>query len=189
MPRFDGTVNRAKPRVNVMRGYTGNEPQSLSRSAPVASGVTIKSGQAIALSGGEWVLADETSPVVYIAYHDSEDTDVLSCGKLMGFSSLGEYELESGWFSTQGQAAATGPDLVIEVSDGTGHDGVTTFSGDGYFTVAGAADAGGSIAIGRTSEATLDLGDSDTLHGGARPLAEDSTADDVNVVRFVTTAS
>ena len=59
MPRFEGTVNRDKPRVNVMRGYTGNEPQSLSRSAPPA--VDIESGQAIKLDGSEeWILADGT---------------------------------------------------------------------------------------------------------------------------------
>ena len=181
MPRYDGTVKRVKPRVNVMRGYAGNEPHSLSRSAPVGTGVDVFSGQAIALVAGEWQLATSTSPVVYIAYHDSSDTDVLSCGKLLGFSTLGEYEIESGYFTALGQAAATAADLVVEVSALT----------SGSFTVAGAGggDDAGTIALGRTSEATLDLADSNTLHGGVRPLAEDSTASDVNVVRFVTTAS
>ena len=46
----DGNANpekRDKPRVNVLRGYPGNETTALTRSLPFAVG--IKSGQAIAV--------------------------------------------------------------------------------------------------------------------------------------------
>lgn len=167
MPRYEGTVKRTRPRVNVMRGYTGNEPQSLSRSAPVASGVTIYSGQAIADNGsGEWRLATSTSKVVYIAYHDSDDTDVKSCGKLLGFSALGSYELETAYATDTGLAAANGPDLVVQVSNAT----------PGSFTINGAGDAGGSnVALGRTSTAAVDL--SDGGRGGYTPLGQDDSSE------------
>ena len=166
MPRYEGTVKRARPRVNVMRGYTGNEPQSLSRSAPVASGVTIKSGQAIALNGAEeWDLATHTDPVVYIAYHDSDDTDVKSCGKLLGFSSLGSYELETAYTTAAGLAAATGPDLGVEVSNATA----------GSLTITGAGDSANTVVLGRTSTAAVDLSTGGL--GGYSPLGEDDSSD------------
>lgn len=163
MPRYEGTVKRTRPRVNVMRGYTGNEPQSLSRSAPVASGVTIKSGQAIALDGNEeWILAS-TEAVVYIAYHDSDDTDVKSCGKLLGFSTLGQYELETAYTETAGLAAANGSDLEVVV-------GTTP----GSLSINGTADAGGPV-LGRTSCAAVDL--SNSQRGGyAVNLGEDDSS-------------
>ena len=165
MPRYEGTVKRTRPRVNVMRGYTGNEPQSLSRSAPVASDVTIYSGQAIADNGsGEWRLAIETDEVVYIAYHDSDDTDVKSCGKLLGFSALGSYELETAYTTDAGLAAATGPDLGVEVSNATA----------GSLTIAGAGDAAGTVVHGRTSTAAVDL--SDGGRGGYTPLGQDDSS-------------
>ena len=153
MPRYEGTVKRLRPRVNVMRGYTGNEPQSLSRSAPVASNTgsaagakQIYSGQAITLSGGKWVLADHTAEVAYIAYHDSDDTDVLSSGLLLGFSCLGEYELESAWFTNDGFNQVTGPDVGIQVSDNGAEKG--------YWTATGASDVSGTIIHGRAMAKT-----------------------------------
>ena len=177
MPTYSGTVKRVKPRVNVMRGYTGNEPQSLSRSAPCSSTAKdfIKSGQAIALDGSEeWILATKDSAVVYIAYHDSEDTDVLSCGKLMGFSTLGSYELETAYTTSAGLAAATGPDLAVKVSTTAG-----SLTIDGFGNGAGPA-------LGRTSTAAVDLSGGGKLVsldaaggvlGGTQPLGEDDSSD------------
>ena len=101
-----GTANpekRDKPRVNVLRGYPGNETTALTRSLPYA--VAIKSGQAIAVgsggNAGKWVLATQSHAAnkVFIAYHDSSDPDVISCGKLLGFSALGGFELETGYYT------------------------------------------------------------------------------------------
>jgi len=192
MPLFAGTENRAHPRVNVMRGYTGNEPQSLSRSAPVAAddgGTTatgsVLSGQAVVLNADEeWVLADggQNDDVVYIAYHDSTDPDVLACNKLLAFSTLGQYELETG-FVANPDAAAEG--LVITISH----------AAPGSVDI-GDAEATGGTVIGRCSTAAIDLAGADdetnggaNQRGGARPLAEDSTSDSGVVVRLTTTAS
>ena len=88
---------RAKPRVNVIRGYGGNETTSLSRSLPAT--VAIKSGQLIAATATGWELATDAHTVgqIHVAYHDSTDTDVASSGKLLGFSVQGRYELETGY--------------------------------------------------------------------------------------------
>jgi|GEM_PF-5585967 hypothetical protein len=98
---------RAKPRVNVIRGYGGNETTSLSRSLPAT--VAIKSGQLIAATATGWVLAINTHTVgqIHVAYHDSTDTDVASSGKLLGFSVQGRYELETGYSAADVYAVGT----------------------------------------------------------------------------------
>ena len=117
MPTFTKGVLRDFPRVNVTRGYAGNEPQAITKSAPVNSSATIKSGQAIALVAGEWVQADEThsSSQIYIAFHDSTDTDVVSCSKLLGFAVLGEFEIETPWINVDG--LSVGDKLVVNASN------------------------------------------------------------------------
>jgi hypothetical protein len=101
---------------------------------------------------------------VYIAYHDSDDTDVKSCGKLLGFSTLGQYELETAYTVAAGLAAATGADLEVVVST---TDGSLTINGDG-------TDAGGPV-IGRLSCAAVDL--SNSQRGGyAVNLGEDDSS-------------
>ena len=116
-----GTANpekRDKPRVNVLRGYPGNETTALTRWLPYA--VAIKSGQAIAVgaggNAGKWVLATDSHAAnkVFIAYHDSSDPDVISCGKLLGFSALGGFELETGYY-----AGAVADGDAITVSNST----------------------------------------------------------------------
>jgi hypothetical protein len=109
MPTLQNGVLRNRPRVNVTRGYTGNEPGNITRSAPldasvtnagVSAGDTIYSGQVMELtSAGKFKAATVAtlSKNAYIAYHDSTDTDVDSCGKILGFSCLGNFEIESAW--------------------------------------------------------------------------------------------
>tara|TARA_B100002019_G_scaffold289136_1_gene304127 strand:- start:450 stop:992 length:543 start_codon:yes stop_codon:yes gene_type:complete len=118
-----GTANpekRDKPRVNVLRGYPGNETTALTRSLPCS--VAIKSGQAIAVgsgnNAGQWVLAAQSHAAnkVFIAYHDSSDPDVISCGKLLGFSALGGFELETGYYSG---TVADGDALTLSGTPGT----------------------------------------------------------------------
>lgn len=117
MPTFTKGVLRDFPRVNVTRGYAGNEPQAITKSAPVNSSATIKSGQPIALVSDEWVQANNTHSAsqIYIAYHDSDDTDVVSCSKLLGFAILGEFEIETPWVNVDG--LAVGDKLVVNASN------------------------------------------------------------------------
>ena len=118
MPTYKNTSNganpekRTKPRVNVLRGYPGNETTALTRSLPPKAGEGIKSGMAIAVgTGGDaglFVKATNSmaANLVFIAYHDQTDTDVLSSGKLLGFSALGGFELETGYWEQAGSPAA-----------------------------------------------------------------------------------
>jgi len=109
---------RTKPRLNVLRGYPGNETTALSRSLPHA--VAIQSGQAVVDNGsGQWILALNTHTnvgKVHIAYHDSTDPDVISCGKLLAFSVVGRYELETGY--TKADAFASGDPVYVDTVAG-----------------------------------------------------------------------
>lgn len=85
--------------MKVLRGYGGNEPTSLTLSAPVnASHTDIKSGMVISIVSGQWVKGCAQNVVPFIAYHDASDTDVDSSGLLLGLSCLGNFEIETGYF-------------------------------------------------------------------------------------------
>lgn len=102
-----GTVKRVKPRMTVLRGFDPNQPKNGTRAFRVASGVTILSGQLISAvwnaddSVYEWVLGlDASANVAYWALQDSADYDVVSAGSLVGYSCLGDFELQTGYFVT-----------------------------------------------------------------------------------------
>jgi hypothetical protein len=117
MATYESGVLRLRPRINVLRGYPGNEPTSITAALPVSASVdhstagkTIYSGQPIIrdgsgnftnLLGTGWGTIDDSDAQsasdIFFAYHDSTDTDVTSCGKLLGFSALGKFELETAW--------------------------------------------------------------------------------------------
>jgi hypothetical protein len=150
-PTFDGTL-RLRPRINVPRGYGGNEPTSITRSAPLSDAInhtsaddTIYSGQPIMLheSDNGWIVPGMLYPAaggtaykngsderpgskIFFAYHDSTDTDVGSSGLLLGFSALGKFEIESAWVVGV-DALAIGDPLVVNAAgflaaQGTAHD-------------------------------------------------------------------
>jgi hypothetical protein len=102
-----GTIQRAYPRVRVLRGYNPNEPHTLTRSLPVATGVTILSGQFISpqwnSTTGEyqWVKGrDAATTEGFIALKDSTDTDVQSAGTLPALSCAGQFEIQTPFFKT-----------------------------------------------------------------------------------------
>ena len=137
MPTYTNGELRDRPRINVLRGYPGNEPTSITAALGLdaaitndAANTTIFSGQPILRTAGgdftngagvatAWITGNATgaptSPYsaqdVFFAYHDSSDTDVTSCGKLLGFSALGKFELETAWFDD---------DTSISVGDALG---------------------------------------------------------------------
>ena len=135
MPTYTNGELRDRPRINVLRGYPGNEPTSITAALPVDATVdhstaakTIYSGQPVYrnvsgnftnLLGTGWgtVTGGDAMPVqdIFFAYHDSTDTDVTSCGKLLGFSTLGKFELETPWFDDT-VAIAVGDALGINAS-------------------------------------------------------------------------
>jgi len=105
-----GEYRRAKPRLNVLTHWAGNEPQSLKYSAKPKLNENIYSGQVIVLDDdGFWVKATSSNGVgriPYFAYSDalwvggklSTDTDVQSSGLLLGLSCLENFELQTAYF-------------------------------------------------------------------------------------------
>jgi hypothetical protein len=119
LPKY-GTYLRATKRLNVLRGYPGNESTSFTRSlSPEPAGgtgytVAILSGMIISINAnGKWVAGCPQGSVPYIAYHDATDTDVASSGLLLGLSCLGDFEVETTHFdSTQ----AYNPDAPLKAA-------------------------------------------------------------------------
>lgn len=100
-----GEYRRARPRLNIKRGFAGNEPQSITYSAQPTAGANIRSGELIVIDGatGRWVRCDSAvhpNVVPYFAFQDQSDTDVQSSGLLLGISCLGEFELQTAYFDT-----------------------------------------------------------------------------------------
>jgi hypothetical protein len=93
-----GEYRRTKPRVNVLRGYEGNESRALTYSAEPTADEAIKSGMVISISSGKWVKGCAAGKKPYIAFHDQSDTDVQSSGLLLGLSCAGNYEIETGYY-------------------------------------------------------------------------------------------
>ena len=110
MPRSDYN-RRAKPRVEVLRGWDPNEPTTFMQTARASE--TILSGQLIHLAWDagdsvyEWVLGGTAGKVPYIAIQDDQDEDVLECGKMTGLSCAGQFEIETAYFDDESFAVDT----------------------------------------------------------------------------------
>jgi hypothetical protein len=99
--------------MRVLRGYDPTRPSTLQKSAPVADGVVIMSGQAIQLNWNstltrfEWNLAGATGGTitaaatdpVYFANADAADPDVISADSLPALPCFGQFELQTGYFT------------------------------------------------------------------------------------------
>ena len=98
-----GTIKRTYPKITVLRGFDPNEPRTRQISFPVASGVTILSGQVISLAWNgtnyNWVLGCTGTNTPHFALQDSVDADVIAAGKLTGLSCSGQYEIQMGFYS------------------------------------------------------------------------------------------
>lgn len=203
MPTLQNGVLRTRPRVNVTRGYTGNEPGNITRSAPLDASVTnagttpgdtIYSGQVVELtSAGAFKAATAAtkSKNAYIAYHDSTDTDVDSCGKLLGFSCLGNFEIESAW-CTDVKNLAVG-DSIETAAGGQFTDAATATRIIGHVTEVRDLGVGGHTALGTAGaqrggvagtipeDSTSNAYDNDSTGGAGLDMA-------IQIVKFVVCA-
>lgn len=131
---YNGETLRDRPRLNVLEGWHGNEPQGLTKIAAPAAGEGIKSGMAIVLNvQGEWEKATDPTadaPVFY-AFQDQTDVDVVNSGVLLGLSSLGVYKLETAQFEAAAVFTEGNPVTVSIVVGQEGRIAPTTWgSGD-----------------------------------------------------------
>lgn len=149
-----GEYRRSKQRINVLRGYGGNEPTSLTYSAKPKAGEDIKSGMLISIdSNDEWIKGCPAGKVPYFAYHDQSDTDVESSGLLLGLSCAGDFEIETAYFNNTQTYVQDSP---IKADGTTGSVTLGTFAGSddlvGYASRGGRQDTtninseGGTLA-------------------------------------------
>lgn len=126
-----GGYLRTKPRINIKRGFAGNEPQSITLSATPKLNEGILSGMLIELdTNGQWVKSvtgGTANTVAYFAFSDQSDTDVISSGKLLGLSCLGEFELQTGYFDAT-QTYAVGDPVVKSATAGSVTKGASFLS-------------------------------------------------------------
>jgi hypothetical protein len=169
MPTY-GIIQRAKPRLTVLRGYDPQEPTTRLASYPVADGVVIKSGQVISLKWNategrdEWVLGVLTDDAIirtpYIALNDSTDEDVIEAGTLPALSCAGQFELRMGFFK---DGDTYNQDIPLTFDGVTGNVKATTW-------------ASGAPVLGVVSR----------IHGPINLKGQDSSAVDLDVIVFNT---
>jgi hypothetical protein len=108
MPTY-GTVTRAKPVLQVLKGWDPNNPTKNTSAYRVKSGVTILSGEVISAvwnavdSVNEWVKGLDSGNdalIPYFAHQDSTQSDVVSANSLVGLSCLSELQLRTGYYKT-----------------------------------------------------------------------------------------
>jgi hypothetical protein len=123
LPKY-GTYLRTTKRLNVLRGYPGNESTSFTRSLkPEPAGgtgytVAILSGMIISVNAnGNWVAGCPQGSVPYLAYHDATDTDVASSGLLLGLSCLGDFEVETTHFDGSATYNVDAPLKALATTD------------------------------------------------------------------------
>lgn len=196
MPTNTNGVLRLRPRINVPRGYTGNEPQSLTRSAPLNSAsldgsAAVYSGQPLVYDGSTREFRkpnsnngnDMKGANVYFALQDGLDTDVQSCGKITGFSALGDFEIETPWVDHAGTTIAIGDALMLAtnvngvVEELTKHDGVAAELIVGYVTDVRDLGVGGHIGMQENGALVDGDGNPVNVRGGVSGrVPEDSTS-------------
>ncbi len=125
-----GEFRRATPRINVKRGFAGNEPQSITHSATPKLNEGIVSGMLISLdTNGQWVkssTSDTKNTVAFFAFADQTDTDVISSGTLLGLSTDGVFELQTAFFDSD--TYAVGDPVVKSTTAGNVAKGASFLS-------------------------------------------------------------
>lgn len=116
-----GLTYRTKPRINVLRGYPGNESTSLTRSAKPKAAEAIKSGMLISLdSNEEWIKGVPQGKTPFFAMSDQSDTDVIAADKLPALSCNGDYEIETCYFTANNGLAASDVPLIAGTGGSAG---------------------------------------------------------------------
>lgn len=113
-----GPALRAKPRLQVLRGWDPMSPTTLSKTA--APGATIMSGQLVSkvwdTNKYEFVLGNAAGVVPAFAWSDSADTDVVESGQMTALSCAGSFLLQTGYFDLNDGAS---PPVEYTYNEGT----------------------------------------------------------------------
>ena len=176
-------VKRAKPRLVVRRGYAGNETSALSRSLPCSE--AIKSGELVTPVAGEWAKAEAVTAagLLYLAYHDSSDPDVISCNALLAFDLNGDYEFETGYYQDGGAPGNLADGVALVCGSGA-----TDALGRGQLIPATKANAtANAVVVGYMRGGEVDLSEGQ-YSSTVENMSQDTQADAAGskVIRFVT---
>jgi len=173
MPTY-GIEMRAKPILTVLRGAQGlNSPSTLTKGLPVNADAvaTLKSGMVVsaAINGStsqeEWVIGWTAGTIPYLALQDGDHFDVVSANSLVGYSCLGDFVLQTGYFKS---ADSYPIDTPVTLDGTTG-------------SIKAGADANDLPIIGYITESAHDL-----LDGGATGYPSVSGVTSGSVVAFQT---
>jgi hypothetical protein len=124
MPQYGLANQRTFAKMEVLRGFSDNEPTGLSASLPVKTGETILSGEVVTkywngtLEQYEWVRGGSGEGIPHFAFDESANEDVIEAGKLLALSCAGSYEIQVAHF----KVADTYNDGVLLTPDGTTGD-------------------------------------------------------------------
>ncbi len=112
--QFGLANKRTYARMEVPRGFDPTQPNTFTHTAPVKTGVTILSGQAIVLEADDahptdpgrlsWALADADNSAhllsaIFLALQDSNDEDVREADGLTGYDTAGQFEVETAFYT------------------------------------------------------------------------------------------
>lgn len=100
---------RAKPWLTVLRGFDPNQPFSKTQAYPVKTDEVdlLKSGMVISAAPKagapddyEWTIGWVAGRIPYVALQDGNQYDVKSANSLVGYSCLGDFVLQTGYFDS-----------------------------------------------------------------------------------------
>jgi len=142
-------ARRTLPRINVLRGWPGNETTSLTHTAKPKLNEGIKSGMVIVLDdNGQWIQATTSlsaKKLVYWATADQADTDVVSAGLLLGLSVAGNYEIQTPYYKTDDVYTAN--PSALKVHSVGGYLALATDIADKQWEIVGMVTRGGLTSL------------------------------------------
>jgi hypothetical protein len=106
-------TNRAKPRVQILRGWDLVSTSTLHQVHAVKAGEAIRSGMIISREWNaganryEWVKGCSAGLAPFIAFQDATEADVVAAEGLTGISISGDYEIQTGYFAAGQYTADT----------------------------------------------------------------------------------
>jgi len=99
-------TNRPKPRVQILRGWDLVSTSTLHQVHRAKAGENIRSGMIISREWDatdgvyQWVKGCPASRTPFIAFQDDTEADVVAAQGLTGISLSGDYEIQTGYFTT-----------------------------------------------------------------------------------------
>lgn len=138
-----GTLRRDIPRLQFVRGYSGQSSQFPSEHLKRYSNAAIRSGMCIskfyntATEAHEWKIGHIAGSVPYVAVQDYDDNDVIASGNLIsGIPLSGDFEFRTGYYAAGTLANWDSDKPITAIADGVSTSGAES----GKFKIATSGD-------------------------------------------------